>query len=76
MTTDRTAITTGASSGIGRAIAERLTSDGIRIGLLGRDPGRVAEAAATWHEVLDRTLTGTFYTVLALARHLPRPGGE
>ncbi len=132
MSTDRTAIITGASSGIGRAIAERLAADGIRLGLLGRDPDRLAEAAATtdaiaaeradvsdrhaltaaldrlrgalgrvdivvtsaggtggvdtdqdpdeaaaaWHDVLERNLTGTFYTVLALARHLPRPGGR
>ncbi|MFZ1993749.1 MAG: SDR family oxidoreductase, partial [Solirubrobacteraceae bacterium] len=34
------------------------------------------EAATTWRAVLDRNLTGTFYTVLALARHLPRPGGR
>jgi 3-oxoacyl-[acyl-carrier protein] reductase len=132
MTPQRTAIITGASSGIGRAIAQRLAADGIALGLLGRDPGRLAEAAettgavaaeradvtnrgaliaaldrirdalgrvdivvtnaggtggvdtgqdpeaatATWHDVLDRNLTGTFYTVLALARHLPRPGGR
>ena len=132
MSTDRTAIITGASSGIGRAVAQRLTADGIRVGLLGRDPQRLAEAAdttgavtaeradvtdrhaltvaldrirgalghvdivvtsaggtggvttdqdpgeaaATWRDVLARNLTGTFYTVLALARHLPRPGGR
>lgn len=33
---DRTAIVTGASSGIGRAIAERLGSDGASVHLLGR----------------------------------------
>ena len=43
----------------------------------GVDTGQDPDAAtATWHDVLDRNLTGTFYTVLALARHLPRPGGR
>ena len=132
MASERAAIITGASSGIGRAIAERLAAEDIALGLLGRDPDRLAQAAraagavtaeradvtdrpaltaaldriraalgrvdivianaggtggvdtdqdpdtaaATWHEVLERNLTGTFYTVLALARHLPRPGGR
>lgn len=133
MTTTKTAIITGASSGIGRAIAERFAADGFRVGLLGRDRDRLdevaratgaaaaesadvtdrvelqtaldrvrgalgggvdvvvasaggtgsvhtemdpEEAAAAWHAIVDRNLTGTFYTALALARHLPRPGGR
>jgi len=128
----KTAIITGASSGIGRAIAERLAADGLRVGLLGRHPGRLADAAtatnataaeradvtdlqelkaaldrlraalggvdivianaggtgrvdtdsdpetaaAAWHQIIDQNLTGTFYTALLLARHLPRPGGR
>jgi 3-oxoacyl-[acyl-carrier protein] reductase len=129
---NRTAIITGASSGIGRAIAERLATDGIRVGLLGRDSDRLADAAqatsataaeradvtnlheieaaldrlrealggvdivianaggtgrvdtdtdpemaaAAWHHIIELNLTGTFYTALVLARHLPRPGGR
>lgn len=132
MTSTKTAIITGASSGIGRAIAERFAADGFRIGLLGRDAERLDEvaratgavatacadvtdrvalqaalddvrgalggvdvvvanaggtgevhtemdpevAAEAWHAIVDRNLTGTFYTALALARHLPRPGGR
>lgn len=132
MTKTRTAIITGASSGIGRAIAERFAADGFRIGVLGRDRDRLddvaratgavaaesadvtdrvelqgaldrvrkalggvdvvvagaggtgsvhtemnpEDAAAAWHAIVDRNLTGTFYTALALARHLPRPGGR
>lgn len=45
MNTTTTAIITGASSGIGRAIAERLTDQGVSAALLGRDPGRLADAA-------------------------------
>lgn len=132
MTKTKTAIITGASSGIGSAISKRFATDGFRVGLLGRDPERLQDiaratgAAATeradvtdpralhaaldrvrealggvdvvianaggtgqvhtdmdpdeavreWHAIIDRNLTGTFYTALALARHLPRPGGR
>ncbi|WP_447644872.1 SDR family NAD(P)-dependent oxidoreductase [Nocardioides zeae] len=44
--TPRVAYVTGASSGIGRGAAERLAADGARVVLLGRDEGRLAEAAA------------------------------
>lgn len=39
------AFVTGASSGIGRAIAVRLAQDGCDVGLVGRDPGRLREVA-------------------------------
>src|SRR4249920_2693388 len=42
----RTALVTGATSGIGRAIALRLTAEGARVCLVGRDPERLREVAA------------------------------
>ncbi|HYM39581.1 MAG TPA: SDR family oxidoreductase [Thermoplasmata archaeon] len=45
MTEERTAIVTGASSGIGRAVALRLGAKGMRIALVARRKERLAEAA-------------------------------
>jgi NAD(P)-dependent dehydrogenase (short-subunit alcohol dehydrogenase family) len=42
----RHAVVTGASSGIGRAIAARLASEGANVVAIGRDPGRLAELVA------------------------------
>lgn len=42
----RVYIVTGASRGLGRAVAEALLAEGARVVLTGRDPVRVAEAAA------------------------------
>ncbi|MFG1866899.1 SDR family oxidoreductase [Micromonospora arborensis] len=43
---DRVAIVTGASRGIGLAIAERLVAEGARVGLTARRPEALAEAVA------------------------------
>ena len=43
---DRTAIITGASRGIGRAIALRFAAEGARLGLIARSEGGLAEVAA------------------------------
>lgn len=42
--TDRVAIVTGGSQGIGFAAAERLLAEGMRVALLARDPARLEDA--------------------------------
>lgn len=42
----RTALVTGSTRGIGRAIAETLASSGARVAVVGRDQARAVEAAA------------------------------
>lgn len=42
-----TAVVTGASSAFGRRVAERLAEKGAKVGLLGRDPARLDEAATS-----------------------------
>lgn len=44
----KTAIVTGASSGIGQAVAQQLIESGVRVAIVGRDERRLREAAATW----------------------------
>src|SRR4051812_30327162 len=43
----RTALVTGSTRGIGRAIAETLAEAGARVAVVGRDAGKAAEVAAT-----------------------------
>ena len=42
----KAAVVTGASRGLGRAIASALAREGVRVALVGRDEERLAEAAA------------------------------
>jgi NAD(P)-dependent dehydrogenase (short-subunit alcohol dehydrogenase family) len=41
----KTALVTGATSGIGRAVAQRLASEGAQVIITGRDQARVARSS-------------------------------
>jgi 2-hydroxycyclohexanecarboxyl-CoA dehydrogenase len=66
-TEERTAIVTGGGSGIGRAIAERLGSDGLAVAIFDRD-GEAAEAAAAKIRAAGATAAGLTVDVADRAR--------
>ncbi|MFI1202969.1 SDR family oxidoreductase [Streptomyces sp. NPDC020883] len=53
---DRVAVVTGASRGIGLAVAQRLVSEGCRVCITGRDAGQLAEAVGTFRSP-ERVIT-------------------
>lgn len=62
---NKSAIVTGASSGIGRAVAERLSSEGASIIAVGRDKGRL--------EALNDALTSSGGKIQSIACDLSKP---
>lgn len=75
-----TALVTGASSGVGRRVAERLAGQGARLGLLGRDAARLEETAAACRTAVATAagdIADAAYVAAALAgfeRELGAPG--
>jgi phosphoglycerate dehydrogenase-like enzyme/NAD(P)-dependent dehydrogenase (short-subunit alcohol dehydrogenase family) len=74
---ERVALVTGATDGLGRAVAERLAAAGLTVHLHGRDPGRLERAASEIAGATgnDRLLThradlASFAQVRALAREV------
>lgn len=47
----KVAVITGAGSGIGRAVAERFVAEGARVGIVDRDPDRIAAVTAALKDV-------------------------
>jgi NAD(P)-dependent dehydrogenase (short-subunit alcohol dehydrogenase family) len=76
---DTIVLITGATDGLGRAVAERLAADGAQLHLHGRDPERLAQTAQAIRETTgnDRLVThladfASLEEVRALAREVER----
>ncbi|MET0896323.1 MAG: SDR family oxidoreductase [Mycobacterium sp.] len=67
----RSGIVTGASSGIGKAVARALSEEGFGLTLVGRDAGRLAEVAADLPDaqVLAGSLADETFLDRIIARH-------
>ena len=65
---DKTAIVTGASSGIGRAIALNLARDGAHVFLVGRDPERLSQTASRAGSKARTVLAGSSQAAAAEVR--------
>jgi NADP-dependent 3-hydroxy acid dehydrogenase YdfG len=72
---DRIVLVTGATSGIGRAVARTFTDAGARVIATGRDQGRLAEVAREVDLALTLDVTDAESIAIARASVLDRYGG-
>ncbi len=73
----RTALITGAAGGIGRAVAQALAAEGVRVALLDRDPAGLAATAASCpgSVVLEADVTDEESVAAAVSRAVTALGG-